>query len=91
MAATKKAQRTRAKRHAQQVRRDPAVRLLDAVGRYVKANGGSALVAGPIGLVRGGSSSVGRHQLVISFMGRAPESPRPETPAVPLPKAGRKQ
>lgn len=73
MAATKKAQRLRAKRRQLAIRRDPSMRLLDALGRYVKAQGGSAVVAGPIGLIRGVAGALGRHQLVIDFMGRAPE------------------
>lgn len=33
------------------MRRDPASRLLDEIGRYVKAKGGEALVGGPIRMV----------------------------------------
>ncbi len=72
MAITKKAIQARTRRRSEQIRRDPAMRLLDAVGRYVKARGGEVLVAGPIGLVRD-VLNAHHHELVIHFTGRAPK------------------
>ena len=58
------------------VRRDAIERLLRAAGAYVKLRGGSALVAGPIGVTSiNDFSKIPQFYLMIKIVGQMPTKP----------------
>lgn len=56
-------------------RNTPLDRLFSAIGKYIEHNGGTAVIAGPVQIMRWPGDAEFKYTLCVQIVGRAPKPP----------------